>query len=148
MLMLSSCGRSEQDKQTLDKPSATPVLLVEQGDYRFSMYPEYVSENKSILKLDIRDKKELFVKGAKASANLKAEDGHQQTIAFEENTALQRYVADVPLKHHEDYVIETNIGLDAGEARLYTPRFMFHCGDPIPEVDGMDPIETQRGKKE
>lgn len=148
ILALGGCGKQEQDEQARQAPSASPVLLVKQGTYRFSMYPEYVSENKSTLKLDIRDPNELFVKGAKASASLRAEDGHQQRVVFKEDDALQRYVAVVPLKHHEDYVIETRVSLLDGKQSLYEPRFVFHCGDRIPELDGVESVGTERSKQE
>jgi hypothetical protein len=109
----------------------TPVLAVEQKDYRFSMYPQYVDESKSLIKLDVRDKEARFVNGAEAIANLKALDGHTQQVTFLEDVAIEKYVAEVALKHHEDYVVETDVRL--GKEK-FSPEFVFHCGDPVPEL--------------
>lgn len=135
VFMLSSCSTKEPDKQLDATASMAPILMVEKNGFRFSMYPEYVDESRSRLKLDIRDKGNLFVKGATVSANLKAQDGHEEKVEFKEDSGFQRYVVDVPLKHHEDYVIDAQVSLDNVDgSSVYTPRFVFHCGDPIPEL--------------
>lgn len=121
------------------KVSANPVLAVEHQGYRFSMYPEYVSESKSLIKLDVRDRQGLFVKGATAAANLKANDGHVQKVQFREDATLQKYVADVPLKHHEDYTVDTEVSF---EKEKFRPEFIFHCGDPVPEL-----VEIEAGSE-
>lgn len=122
-----------------NKISANPVLAVEHQGYRFSMYPEYVTESKSLIKLDVRDWQGLFVRGATAAANLRADDGHMQKVEFREDAALQRYVADVPLKHHEDYTVDTEVSF---EKEKFRPEFIFHCGDPVPEL-----VQTEEGRK-
>lgn len=147
ILLIASCTINEVPKPLAQSTSDSPILVVEQAGYQFSMYPDYQDETKSVLKLDIRNKKDEFVKGAKAAASLKAQDGHEQEVKFKEDQALQRYVADVPLKHHEDYVINAQIALDYGERRVYTPRFVFHCGDPIPQVEGVDSSQPVGSRK-
>ncbi|MBX9770847.1 MAG: hypothetical protein K2X29_05730 [Candidatus Obscuribacterales bacterium] len=129
-LVLSGCSY-KNDQAATKRGSGNPVLTVEQQEYRFSMYPQYVDESKSLLKLNIRDKEDHFVKGARATANLKADDGHVQRVEFREDPALQRYIADVPLKHHEDYVVNTEVSL---QKETFRPEFIFHCGDPVPEL--------------
>ncbi len=138
VLVLASCNTNEVPKPSVQPARESPVLVVEQDGYRFSMYPAYENETKSVLKLDIRNKKDEFAKGAKASASLKAQDGDEQEVEFQEDQAMQRYVADVPLKHHEDYVINARVALGTGAHSVYAPRFVFHCGDPIPQVEGID----------
>jgi|688.fasta_scaffold307913_2 hypothetical protein len=146
IVVLGSCTKHEVEKSAAELAKDSPVLVVEQRGYQFSMYPAYEDETKSVLKLDIRNKKDEFVKGAKASASLKAQDGHEQEVEFKEDRALQRYVAGVPLKHHEDYVIKARVALDNG-GHVYTPRFVFHCGDPIPQIEGVDSSQTVGSKK-
>lgn len=129
-LILSGC--SDKNAPVASKRgSGSPVLTVEQQEYRFSMYPQYVDESKSLLKLDIRDKENHFVSGALVAANLKADDGHVQRVEFREDPELQRYTADVPLKHHEDYVVDTDVSF---QKETFRPEFIFHCGDPVPEL--------------
>ena len=147
ILVLGSCTPKEVDKPAVQPANDSPVLVVEQSGYRFSMYPDYQDETRSILKLDIRNDRDEFAKGAKASASLKAQDGHEQEVEFKEDQALQRYVADVPLKHHEDYVINARIAFGNGEHRVFTPTFVFHCGDPIPQIDGVHSPQTVGSQK-
>jgi hypothetical protein len=131
LLALSGCSNTNDTASTIKSSGANPVLAVEQRGYRFSMYPQYVDESKSLIKLDVRDKEDRFVDGAVATAKLRAADGHIQSVSFREDPALQRYVADVPLKHHEDYVIDTEVSF---EEEKFRPEFVFHCGDPVPEL--------------
>lgn len=131
-LVLALSGCSVKKDQVKTSPGSSKLVLnVEHQGYRFSMYPQYVDESKSLIKLDVRDKSDHFVGGAQVVANLKAADGHVQRVAFREDLNLQRYVADVPLKHHEDYRVNTEVALGKAEFR---PEFIFHCGDPVPEL--------------
>lgn len=130
LMLLSGCS-TKHDQVATKRGSGNPVLTVEQQEYRFSMYPQYVDESKSVLKLDVRDRKDHFVNGALAVANLKADDGHAQRVEFREDPALQRYIANVPLKHHEDYVVDTEVSF---QKEIFKPEFIFHCGDPVPEL--------------
>lgn len=130
LILLAGCS-NKNDQVLTKRGSGNPVLTVEQQEYRFSMYPQYVDESKSVLKLDIRDREDHFVKGVLAAANLTADDGHAQRVEFREDPALQRYIADVPLKHHEDYVVDTEVSVGK---ETFRPEFIFHCGDPVPDL--------------
>lgn len=126
--VLSGCSSGAIEAE---KRSSTPVLAVKQRDYLFSMYPQYVDKSKSLIKLDVRDKDQRFIKGAQAIAHLKAVDGHTQHVTLREDVGIEKYVAEVALKHHEDYIIETDVRL--GKEK-FSPEFIFHCGDPVPEL--------------
>lgn len=128
---LALAGCSLRNEQAVERGSETPVLVVKQQNYQFSMYPQYVDESKSLIKLDVRDNKGQFVTGAVVKANLRAADGHLQAVAFREDAAVERYVADVPLKHHEDYVVDAVVSF---RNETFKPEFVFHCGDPVPEL--------------
>ncbi len=131
--LLSSCSAEKSDTtETLASADKVPApILVVKDKYKFSMYPEYQNEARSRLKFDIRDDGDHFVGGAQVFANLKAKDGHESTAAFKEDTLNQNYVADIPLKHHEDYVVKTRVSIDKQENNVYKPTFAFHCCDPI-----------------
>lgn len=111
-----------------------PVLIVPEREFTFSMYPEYVDENKSKLKLGICDKQSNVVHAKNVVATLIAKDGHRSSAKFFEDQNIQKYVAVIPLKHHEDYVVETDLTLENVSAH-FTPKFSFHCCDPIPAMD-------------
>lgn len=122
--------KSEEQKLSAD---SLPVLEVHQGEYKFSMYPEYLNEKKSKLKLGIRDAQNNFIRTTSLTASLIAKDGHRQEAQFVEDPKLQNYVAEIPLTHHEDYVIETDFTL-LDKPGHFTPKFSFHCCDPVPEL--------------
>lgn len=151
MVLLSAglvgCSKTEPTKEVTvaPPPEMLPVLEVKAAPYTFSMFPQYKTESQSRLKLDIRDASGTFVGGANVQANLLAKDGHKQQAVFKEDTGLQKYIAQIPLKHHEDYVIDTFIELKES-GRTFIPKFSFHCCDPIPELLNEDTsIEGQRG---
>lgn len=132
-VVLTAC--STPQSVTTQPPIATssPILEVRQLSYLFSMYPEYMNEQKSLLKLDIRDEKNQFVHANAVTATLIAEDGHRQKAVFIEDSKIEKYVCEIPLQHHEDYAIETEIALPKFPEK-FTPRFAFHCCDPVPEL--------------
>ena len=132
VLALSGCSVKKDQVESSPNPNSNKLVLkVEQQGYRFSMYPQYVNESKSLIVIDVRDKDDQFVGGAKVVANLKGADGHVQMLVFRKDLNLQRYVAELPLKHHEDYVVDTEVAF--GNAK-FKPEFIFHCGDPVPEL--------------
>ncbi len=57
-------------------------------------------------------------------------DGSEQEVQFHEVKANHTYDAAVPLKHHTDYTVKTQINLDG---KTFTPMFSFHSGDPALE---------------
>lgn len=144
---LAGCSKAELSKEptATPRPELLPILEIKTEQYTFSMYPQYETESQSHLKLYIRDASGNFVRGANVKANLVAKDGHQQQAFFKEDTRLQKYIAQIPLNHHEDYVIDTSIELKES-GRKFTPKFWFHCCDPIPELLNEETsIEGKRG---
>ncbi len=84
---VSGCSKPE----TVEQPTATsevPILQIKQPPYTFSMYPQFETETKSRLKLDIRDSQGRFIRGARVTANLTAKDGHNQRANFTEDNKL------------------------------------------------------------
>lgn len=141
---MTGCSKPE----TIEKPTATseaPILQIKQAPYTFSMYPQFETETKSRLKLDIRDSQGRFIHGARAIANLTARDGHKQKANFMEDNRLEKYIAEIPLKHHEDYIIETQIDLAGSPGSTFKPQFSFHCCDPIPELLDQDMSADKEG---
>jgi hypothetical protein len=133
---IGGCSKPQTETTPPEVQGSMPVLQVDQGTYLFSMYPEYTSEEKSKLKFDVRDSQHKAVKVTTLSATLIAQDGHRQKAAFREDPILGKYVAEIPLKHHEDYIVETQVQLPDSQA-VFAPRFSFHCCDPIaPVLDG------------
>lgn len=140
---LASCSPDlQQTNQALSQDASAPILIVRQPPYTFSMYPQYKTETESILKLDIRDNKNRFVETASVGADLKAKDGHQAVVRFVENSQLEKYIATVSLKHHEDYTIKTRITLPDLPQTSLSPTFSFHCCDPVPEITDLDKPTT------
>lgn len=143
---LTGCANSARTQAPVIQPEMLPVLQVKEAQYTFSMYPQFESESQSRLKLDIRNDRGDFMHGAQVVADLQAKDGHQQKAIFTEDIRLEKYVARIPLNHHEDYVITTQIQLKDLVPSTFKPRFFFHCCDPIPELMDQDTsIEQQRG---
>jgi hypothetical protein len=137
---LSGCSHNEPQAQTAPPPP-NPVLEIKHTPYTFSMYPQFQAEGLSLLKLAIHDSNDNFVHGASVSAHLLANDGDRQHVTFTEDNKLEVYAVEIPLKHHEDYVIDTHIDLkDKGR---FTPKFSFHCGDPIPGLPTEDTSEKR-----
>lgn len=125
-------------------PSSLPILEVVEGPYTFSMYPEYLSEEKSRLKLGICDKQKILIHPSKIVATLIANDGHRQSARFVEDQDIQKFVSEIALRHHEDYVIETDITLPASLGH-FRPKFSFHCCDPVPELLDKPTTDSQGG---
>ena len=128
--LLSACSSLEPPKQVT---TVVPVLEVKEGPYTFSMFPEYENDKKSKLKLDIRDSKDSFIRASKITAVLIGKDGDEQVARFVEDQTMQRYIAEIPLRHHEEYLIQTELVIPDDSGR-YTPVFSFHCCDPLPVV--------------
>lgn len=146
-------GCSAPEPQQIATPTSStdqaPVLQVKQASYIFSMYPQYMNEVQSLLKLNIRDKDNAFVSGVRAFAELRAKDGHTAKVSFKEDKNIQRYVAEVALKHHEDYVIETHMQMPRASSPLFVAGFSFHCGDALPDdihSDQLQPTEESHLK--
>jgi hypothetical protein len=128
--------------------SPQPTLEVVEGPYTFTMYPEYLSEEKSRLKLGICDKQKILLHPSKIVATLIANDGHRQSAKFVEDQNIQKFVSEIALRHHEDYVVETDITLPAAPGH-FRPKFSFHCCDPIPELldrPATDDVEGGKSK--
>lgn len=148
-VLLASCSTPVPMKvATSTAPNdQQPVLQVKQASYTFSMYPQYMNEGQSLLKLNIRDKGGAFVSGARASAHLRAKDGHSAKVSFTEDPHIQRYVAEAALKHHEDYVIETHIQMPGSSVPLFIAGFTFHCGDAVPEAIHSESLPSTEGSQ-
>lgn len=131
---LAACTSAEKDGSDSKyvEQELSPVLEVKKDGFTFSMYPDYLSPEESILKLGVRDANNRFVRGASVDADLIATDGHRVKVRFREDNNIERYVASINLKHHENYEVDTHIDLGAPGAPLSNPRFRFHCGDPVP----------------
>jgi len=134
-LLFVGCSEVPKDITPTVRDGQSPILEVKVSPYSFSMYPQYKSETKSLLKLDIRDKQDRFVKRAHVYAYLLAKDGHSTKVPFVEDSNLEKYISELALKHHDDYVIHMHI--EMADKSLFVPKFSFHCGDPIPE--GINP---------
>jgi hypothetical protein len=134
-VLLASCSSPEPEMvpATTATKDQQPVLQVKQASYTFSMYPQYMKEGQSLLKLNIRDKDGAFVSGVRAIANLRAKDGDSTKVSFREDQNIQRYVAEVALKHHEEYVIETDMQIPGPASTSLVADFSFHCGDALPQ---------------
>lgn len=131
--ILAACSNSEPVKKDAQAPASPLVLEVKQNPYTFSMFPEYQDDKKSKLKLDIRDNKDKFIRASKITAILTAKDGHRQLATFVEDPSLETYIAEIPLQHHEEYLVQTELVLPAPPGR-FTPVFSFHCCDPVAPV--------------
>jgi hypothetical protein len=142
---ISGCSNPEAAQKPEQASGMLPILQVKQGPYMFSMYPQFETETNSRLKLDVRDSHGAFIHGARVVADLIAKDGHRQKTEFEENAQLEKYVAEIPLAHHEDYVISAHIELSDSPATKFTPRFTFHCCDPLPELIDDDASGDKEG---
>ena len=131
---LAACTSAEKGESNSKyvEQELDPVLEVKKDGYTFSMYPDYLSPEESILKLGVRDANDRFVRGASVDANLIATDGHRVKVEFREDNNIERYVAAINLKHHENYEVDAHIDLGAPGAPISNPRFRFHCGDPVP----------------
>lgn len=132
--LLVGCSNRQNIKSYELSNDKAPVVQVKHFPYIFSMHPEYKNETESLLKLGIRDKHDRFVHGAIASAYLQSQDGHSSKVSFSEDPLIEKYVAVFALKHHEDYVIHTDIEMPDSPRSLFRPQFLFHCCDPIPEA--------------
>lgn len=142
---MTGCSKPETI-ETTTATSEVPILQIKQAPYTFSMYPQFETETKSRLKLNIRDSQGRFIHGARVTANLTAKDGHKQQANFVEDNKLEKYIAEIPLKHHEDYIIDAQIELGGSLGSTFKPRFSFHCCDPIPELLDQDmPIDKEGG---
>lgn len=145
IISVSGCGTTPKPSDTNPQSSQLTVLEVENGQYTFFMYPEYRTSTNSLLKLAIRNQGGQFVAAKQATADLTAEDGDKQSIAFTRNPEVGNYIANVPLRHHEDYSIQTDITLENGEH--YSPKFSFHCGDPLPQLYDAEPGAGEQPSK-
>ena len=147
LVSLTTTGCSK----AVNKQSVSPdslILQVNQGPYAMTMYPRYESEKESKLYLDVR-REGKSVDGAQVAAHLIAKDGDKAIAEFVQDAKLRVYVAHVPLKHQEDYVIETEVRLKNKEKTVLRPTFAFHCGDQIPHVidENMDLDKSTKSKK-
>lgn len=119
---------SEGDKYGKEVERET-ILSVSQAPYNFSFFAKCQDEGDSTLQLKIQ-KEDSFVHDADVSAKLITNDGSEQAAQFHEVKTDNTYEAAVPLKHHADYTVKTDISLDG---KKFTPIFSFHSGDPALE---------------
>ncbi len=125
-IAMSAC--SEGDKYGKEVERET-VMEVTQEPYKFSLFAKCRDEGYSTLQINIL-KDSAFVGGAQATADLSTPDGSKQTAMFQEERARKIYEASVPLKHHADYMVNSEIMI---EGKKFTPIFSFHSGDPVLE---------------
>lgn len=118
---------SEGDKYGKEVERET-ILSVSQAPYNFSLSAKCRDEGDSTLQVRIQ-KEDSFVDGAQVSAKLATPEG-EQPAQFHEVKAEHAYEASVPLKHHTDYTVKSEIILDG---KTFTPFFSFHSGDPALE---------------
>ncbi len=119
---------SEGDKYGKEVERET-TLAVTQAPYNFSLSAKCQDEGNSTLRLNIQ-KENSFVNDAQVSAKLLANDGSEQAAQFHEVKADHTYEAAVPLKHHADYMVKTEVMIDG---KTFSPIFSFHSGDPALE---------------
>jgi hypothetical protein len=119
---------SEGDKYGKEVEQET-VLSVSQTPYQFSLSAKCKDEGDSSVQLRIQ-KEDSFIDNGLVSAKLLTKDGNEQPVQFNEVKADYTYEASVPLKHHTDYIVKTEIKLDG---KTFTPIFAFHSGDPALE---------------
>jgi hypothetical protein len=122
----TACSEGEKYGKEVERET---ILSVSQAPYNFSLFAKCRDDGDSTLQLNIQ-KENLFVSDAQVSAKLLTNDGGEQAAQFHEVKAEQRYEAAVPLKHHTDYMVKTEINLDG---KSFTPMFSFHSGDPALE---------------
>lgn len=153
MLLAATCFSLSMISTACSKPalkdpdiSKQLVLEVKQNEFVMTMHPRYKNKEQSLVYLDVR-KGEAVQSGAKITAHLVAKDGHTSDVKFVQDPASLFYVATVPLKHHEDYVIEAEIALKDEPPTTLRPVFSFHCGDPIPDLIDVRVNSTKTGSK-
>lgn len=111
-----------------------PILLVNQSPYRFSMYPIYKSKSQSLVFFQIETLKDkTFIGNAYIEAEFIAKDGDLQKEKFKLDSKNRRYIATLPLKHHEEYMVKADVHIPG--QKEFSPQFSFHCADPLPELD-------------
>jgi hypothetical protein len=125
----TACSEGEKYGKEVERET---ILSVSQAPYNFSLFAKCRDEGDSTLQLKIQ-KENSFVNDAQVSAKLLTNNGGEQAAQFHEVKADQTYETAVPLKHHADYMVKTEINLDG---KTFTPMFSFHSGDPALEKDG------------
>ncbi len=125
---LATTACSEGDKYGKEVERET-ILQVAQPPYDFSLSAKCQDEGDSTLQMQIQ-KEASFVEDAQVSAKLVTPDGSEQAAKFTQEKDKYLYEASVPLKHHADYLVNTEIVI---EGKTFTPIFSFHSGDPVLE---------------
>ncbi|MCC7527760.1 MAG: hypothetical protein IT342_04520 [Candidatus Melainabacteria bacterium] len=132
----TACSEGEKYGKEVERET---TLSVTQAPYNFSLSAKCRDEGDSTLRLNIQ-RENSFVNDAQVSAKLLTTDGNEQAAQFHEVKAEQRYEAAVPLKHHADYMVKTEILIDG---KTFSPIFSFHSGDPA--LEKMDKKEKAKG---
>ncbi len=142
-IISTACSRPAANDPDISKQL---VLEVKQNEFVMTMHPRFRNNEQSLVYLDVR-KGEAVQSGAEIIAHLVAKDGHTNDVKFVQDPASLFYIATVPLKHHEDYVIEAEIALKDEPQTTLRPVFSFHCGDPIPDLIDAGANSTKKGSK-
>lgn len=150
-MVVVACGRSGVSMEETSKLRSVPhsdkqktiKLMAEEPPFRFSMYPIYDSESESLVYFQIENLNEkTFVQDAEVVGYFIGLDGESQKKTLKPAPDNKRYVASLPLKHHENY--EVQVFVQFPDKRKFSPTFSFHCADPLPEVDWLN---SEEGKE-
>lgn len=149
-ILIVSCGSPAVLTSQTSKPAEVshsdkpkPVRLVsEEAPFRFSMYPIYDNETESLVYFQIEnlDEKKLVV-DAEVVGFFVGLDGDSQKKTFKLAPDKKRYVAPLPLKHHDTYDVQVFVQFP--DKQKFSPVFSFHCADPLPEIDWLNSEEGQ-----
>lgn len=121
----ASTACSEGDKYGKETDSET-VIEVVQEPYKFHMFPRHGEHSLTTIELSI-ERNGAQVGGAKVSGKLVANDGSEIPLEFHENSSTHKFESESALKHHEDYMFNSEITIDG---QKLTPIFSFHNDDP------------------
>lgn len=120
-----TAGCSEGEKYGHEKDKDT-ILTVRQEPYKFRLKPITKESGDTTLHVSIQ-KDDAYIEGASVSAKLAADEEREELAKFHEEKDQHIYEASVPLTHHKNYLMTSEITIDK---TTYTPIFSFHSGDP------------------
>ncbi len=123
------------------EPERENILEVNQAPYKFHMFPEHRPNSETLLQLTI-EKNGSPVDNALVAAKLVEHDGTEAETKFHLQDSTHAFEATATLKHHEDYLLKTEIKIDG---KTLTPIFAFHNDDPA--LEKIDPSKHPTEEK-
>lgn len=134
---VSSCSEGEKYSK---EPESETILEVNQPPYKFRMLPKHEPDSKVSMQVSI-DRNGSPVDDAVLSATLIEHDGTEHPTEFHKDEAAHAFVGAATLKHHEDYLLKTEITVDG---KTLGPIFTFHNDDPA--LEKLDPSKLPSEK--